>query len=110
MNKRILGYVTAAMLSVSASSSLFAQEVSDKDLAAVADSSGNTSESKNRVYLYPGFGASLVRNDLAPVFYINLGFKHFDSYEVSVNTSSYFFFEKTDGSEYKIYRNTFLNA
>lgn len=79
-------------------------------LIAASDSASKTSDTKDHLYISPGFGASLVRNDLAPVFYISLGFIHRDSYEINVNTSSHFFFEKVDGSDYHIYRNTFLNA
>jgi hypothetical protein len=82
----------------------------DPPVPVPSDSTGNISQKKNRVYLFPGFGASLVRNSFAPVFYISLGYKLRDTYEVNVNTSSYFFFEQSDGSAYNIYRNTFLNA
>ena len=77
---------------------------------APADSAGATEVRKDKFYISPGFGASLVRNELAPVFYISLGFIHKENYEINVNTSSLSFFEKSDGSDYNIYRNTFLNA
>jgi len=73
-------------------------------------SMGIDSVKKTRILVYPGFGVSLVRNDLAPVFFINLGFNHHDRYEVNVNTSSFFFFEKGNDNKYRIFRNTFLNA
>jgi hypothetical protein len=70
---------------------------------------GIDSAKNNRLLLYPGFGLSLVRNDFAPVFYINLGLNHKDRYEVNVNTSSFFFFDRDINKNYKVYRNTFLN-
>ncbi len=71
---------------------------------------GIDSAKSNRFLIYPGFGVSLVRNELAPAFYINLGLNHLDRWEVNVNSASYFFFERGTDKKYKIYRNTFLNA
>lgn len=71
---------------------------------------GIDSVKKTNILIYPGFGAALVRNELAPVFYINLGFNHREKYEVNLNTSSFFFFEREANKEYTIYRNTFVNA
>ena len=82
----------------------------DAPVVAIPDSAGNDSETRDKIYISPGFAAEIVRNDIAPVFYINLGFIHRDIYEVNVNSSSLFFFEKTDENDYHIYRNTFLNA
>ncbi len=73
-------------------------------------SQGIDSIKNNRIKIYPGFGLSLVRNEFAPVFYINVGVNHKDRYEVNVNTASIFFFERDIDKNYAIYRNTFLNA
>jgi len=70
---------------------------------------GIDSVKRNRLLLYPGFGVSLVRNDIAPVFYISLGLNHADRYEVNLNTASFFFFERDIDKNYNVYRNTFLN-
>ncbi len=81
-----------------------------QDTLRAPESVGIDSVKKYKVQIYPGFGVSLVRNDLAPVFYINLGLNYRDRYEMNVNTSSFFFFEKGIDNKYNIYRNTFLNA
>ncbi|MBL0342564.1 MAG: hypothetical protein IPP71_17690 [Bacteroidetes bacterium] len=82
------------------------------DSAGIADknSEGIDSVKRNKIKIYPGFGISLIRNELAPVFYINLGVNHRDRYEVNINTSSIFFFEREADKNYNIFRNTFLNA
>jgi hypothetical protein len=64
----------------------------------------------NKPVIYPGFGAALVRNELAPVFHINIGYNHKNRYEANFNTSSYFFFSKGSNSDFHVHRNTFLNA
>ena len=71
---------------------------------------GMDSARKTSILIYPGFGVSLIRNELAPVFYINLGFNHKERYEVNINTSSFFFFERQLDKSYEINRNTFVNA
>ena len=71
---------------------------------------GIDSVRKNKFLIYPGFGLSLVRNDFAPVFYINLGLNHKDFYEINLNTASFFFFDRDIDKNYNVYRNTFLNA
>ena len=73
-------------------------------------SEGIDSVRKNKIKIYPGFGVSLIRNEIVPAFYINLGVNHKDRYEINVNTSSFFFFEREASKNYNIYRNTFLNA
>lgn len=73
-------------------------------------SSGIDSAKSNRFLIYPGFGVSLVRNDLSPAFYINVGLNHHDRWEVNINSASFFFFERGSDKNYKIYRNTFINA
>ncbi len=81
-----------------------------QDTLRAPESVGIDSLKKYKIQIYPGFGVSLVRNDLAPVFYINLGLNFRDRYEMNVNTSSFFFFDKGNDNKYNIYRNTFLNA
>src|SRR5688572_7135662 len=73
-------------------------------IPASPESVGIDSVKRNRLLIYPGFGVSLVRNDIAPVFYINLGLNHHDRYEISVNTSSFFFFERNVDKNYSVYR------
>ena len=77
---------------------------------AAPESVGIDSVKKNRILIYPGFGISLIRNEFTPDFFINLGLNHMDRYEVNVNTASFFFFERGTDKNYKVYRNTFLNA
>ncbi len=79
-------------------------------LQQATDSDGIDSVRPNRVVVYPGFGAALVRNDLTPVFYISAGFNHKNRYEANVNTASYFYFDKNNTNTFNIYRNTFVNA
>ena len=86
----------------------FAQ--TDSLTVAVPASEGIDSVRKNRILVYPGFGLSLIRNEFAPSFFINVGFNHRERYEVNVNTASYFFFERDDNKNYEMFRNTFLNA
>jgi hypothetical protein len=57
-----------------------------------------------------GFGAALVRNEIAPTFHINLGFRHKEFYQANINTSSIFFFSQGDNGKFFVYRNTFVNA
>ncbi len=71
---------------------------------------GIDSAKSNRFLIYPGFGVSLVRNELAPAFYINVGVNHHDRWEVNINSASFFFFERGADKNYKIFRNTFVNA
>lgn len=68
------------------------------------------SKGRNHLEFSLGFGGALVRNDIAPTFHINLGFRHKELYEANVNTSSIFFFDQTDNGKFRVYRNTFLNA
>ncbi len=90
---------------------LFTAQLKAQDtIPAAPESVGIDSVKKNRLLIYPGFGVSLVRNDIAPVFYINVGLNHRDRYEINVNTSSFFFFERNVDKNYSVYRNTFLNA
>ena len=74
------------------------------------ESAGIDSVRNNKAVIYPGFGVGLVRNELTPVFHINIGFNRKNRYEGNINTSSYFFFEKNTDSKYSIHRNTFLSA
>lgn len=64
----------------------------------------------NKPRIFPGFGLALVRNNMAPSFHINIGFRHRNRYEANLNTASYFLFERGADSRYHIYRNTFVNA
>ena len=86
---------------------IFAQQDTTSNTAPV--SSGIDSVKANRFLLYPGFGVGLIRNEIAPVFYICIGLNHRDRYEINVNTSSIFFFEREVDKSYSIYRNTFVN-
>lgn len=64
----------------------------------------------NKPRIFPGFGLALVRNNLAPSFHINIGFRHRNRYEANLNSASYFLFDKGSDNRYRIYRNTFVNA
>lgn len=103
MKKRIL-FCTLSFLLCTSLMCFGQEEIVD------SPSQGIDSIKTNRFKIYPGFGVSLVRNEFAPVFYINVGVNHKDRYEVNVNTSSIFFFERELDKNYSIYRNTFLNA
>ena len=102
--KKIITLLILTIISAAA----FAQLDSGKDDSSY--SSGIDSVKNNRFLIYPGFGVSLVRNEISPLFFINIGIKHRDRYEINLNTSSFFFFERSPDKNYKIYRNTFLNA
>ena len=65
---------------------------------------------RNQIEFSLGFGGSLVRNDIAPTFHINLGFRHKEFYEANINTTSVFFFSQGDNGKYRVYRNSFINA
>src|SRR4051812_26300625 len=99
--KQLSQILKLVFILVCLSGPIFAQ----KDTATTApQSAGIDSVKKNKILIYPGFGVSLVRNELAPVFYINLGINHEDRYEVNINTSSFFFFERDIDKNYKVYR------
>jgi len=102
---RLLTYLVFLILCLFSNRS-FAQQ----DTASAPPSAGIDSVKKNRILIYPGFGVGLFRNEIAPVFYICLGLNHKDRYEINVNTSSIFFFERKVDKDYSIFRNTFLNA
>jgi hypothetical protein len=70
--------------------------------------SGN--KGRNHFEFNIGFGGALVRNEIAPTFHINLGLRHKEFYEATVNTTSIFFFTQGDNGKYNVYRNTFINA
>jgi hypothetical protein len=87
---------------------VFAQK--DTTTTDVKTSEGIDSIKNNKFKLYPGFGISLIRNEFAPAFYINIGINHKDIYEVNINSASFFFFDREPNSKnYNIYRNTFVN-
>lgn len=85
--------------------------VNAQDVSPVAEND-TVSDSKRRNHLEfnLGFGGALVRNDIAPTFHINLGFRHKEFYEANVNTTSMFFFDQSDNGKFRVYRNTFVNA
>ncbi len=66
----------------------------------------DTVSSKSIVF-YPSFGASVVRNTIAPTFHLGIGYKHKERYEITATGSSYFFFEPTADGKHNVYRNTF---
>jgi hypothetical protein len=90
--------------------SVFAQFEVETPSPAVISEGIDSTKKKTTILVYPGFGVSLVRNDLAPVFYISVGFNHMERYEANINTSSFFLFERDIDKNFKVYRNTFLNA
>ncbi len=81
-------------------------EKNDSSIAS-ADSSKHKRYS---LTLAPSIGAGLYRNELAPSFYIGIGIKKRNFYEVNFNSSSIFFFERDIDRNYEIFRNTFINA
>jgi len=89
---------------------LFAQQTETPSAAAEPITEGMDSLRKTKVLIYPGFGLGLVRNQLSPSFYINLGIMYKNRYEGNINTSSFFYFEEGSDGKYNVHRNTFLNA
>ena len=101
------GLMATLILLLLVNESIFAQQ---DTISQVPESVGIDSVKKNRFLIYPGFGVSLIRNEFTPDFFINVGINHRERYEVNVNTASFFFFERGSDKNYKVYRNTFLNA
>jgi hypothetical protein len=72
----------------------------------------NTTSSEESLGI--NFGAGLIRNTITPLLQISLNYTNKDSWGVSLNTASYFFFEQTlkvdNTKDFSMYINTFLNA
>lgn len=71
---------------------------------------GDTLQKSISLGLTATIGAGLIRNSLSPQFNIQLHYNSKQKWQIGINSTSYFLFEKDSVKYYKTYMNTFINA